>query len=167
MKNLNLKNNIFTEKTDIEFNDDKPLNWNGRHDAFKNAFNLFIAERIDAGKSINLSTGDEYIDFFEAALVYIQDALVKHAIEFGDEYVLKCYGLLPVDATRVNELIAQRDKHALKFFGLESSSEDELNNWDANNLEKLPLVKDFEEDFKPIQPIYDKWNVYHPDYDNC
>lgn len=64
MKKLNLKNNIFTEKTDIEFNDDKPLNWNGRHDAFKNAFNLFIAERIDAGKSINLSTGDEYIDFF-------------------------------------------------------------------------------------------------------
>ena len=88
-------------------------------------------------------------------------------LEFGDEYVLKCYGLLSVDATRVNELIAQRDKHALKFFGLESSSEDELNNWDANNLEKLPLVKDFEEDFKPIQPIYDKWNVYHPDYDNC
>lgn len=167
MEKIILKNNIFTEKTDIEFNDDKPLNWNGRHDTFKKALIDFIAERLDAGKSVNLSTGDEYIDFFEPALKFIQDALVKHAIEFGDEYVLECYGLLPVDATKINELVAQHDSHTLSFFGLENAFDEKLKRWDANNLEKLPLVKDFEADFKPTEPIYDKWNVYHPDYDNC
>lgn len=162
-----MNNKIEFNPVDIEFNDNKPLDWNGRHEVFKRAFTDFQAKCVDDSKKITYNSGNEYAEFWETALEFIQAELVKHAIEFGDEYVLECYGLIPVDATRINKLIAQRDKHTLTFFGLESSPEDELNNWDANNLEKLPLVKDFEEDFKPIQPIYDKWNVYHPDYDNC
>lgn len=161
-----MKNNINIEPIDIEFNDNKPLNWNGRHDVFNKAAVIdFLAERLDAGKKIIYSTADEYICFFESALEFIQNALVKHALMFGDEYVLECYGLVPVDASKMNELIAQRDKHTITFFGLENASDDELKNWDANNLEKLPLVKDFEESFNPTMPIYDRWNVYHTNYD--
>lgn len=161
MKNRKYK--IPFESIDIEFNDGKPLNWNGRHDLFKKAFVDFLAERIDSGKKASYSNGDEYIDWMESALKFIVDALVKHAIEFGDEYILNCYGLVPVDATKINKLVAQRDKHTLEFLGLENSSNEELKNWNANNLEKLPLVKDFEKDFTPINPLLDRvWVIYHP-----
>lgn len=150
---------------DIEFNDNKDINWNGRHEVFRRAFIDFYAERIDSGKKITYSNLDEYNNLMESMYEFIQDALVKHAIQFGDEYALECYGLLPVDIAKINELISQRDKHALTFFGLEKATEDELRNWDAKNLERLPLVKDFEESFTPTQPLYDKWNIYYADYD--
>jgi hypothetical protein len=99
----------------------------------------------------------------------LQDALrraygeIEEEIDMGieneDEYVLKCQGLLAMDPDELNDLVANRDPHALEFFGLEDADDDELDEWDANELDELPLIKDFVEEFEPYSPYDEGWDL--------
>ena len=71
--------------------------------------------------------------------------------------MLECQGLAEVDPYEINDLIADRDPHALAFFGLEDADDDELDEWDANDLDELPLIKDFNEGFEPYSPFDEGW----------
>ena len=39
------------------------------------------------------------------------------------------------------------------------NDEDELDEWDANDLEDLPLIKNFVEDFEPCSPYDSGWSL--------
>ena len=71
----------------------------------------------------------------------------------------KCEGIVPVDPAEINKLVADRDKGALKFLGLENATEDELEKWDASTLETLPLVRDFYGGFGTHSPFDGKWTL--------
>ena len=81
-------------------------------------------------------------------------------IENEDEYILECLGLLPMDADALNDLVADRDPHALAFFELEDASEDELDEWDAYDLDELPTIAAFQEDFEPSNPFDGGWRLH-------
>lgn len=95
----------------------------------------------------------------------IEDEEISNAIDAGDEYVLECQGLYEMDPDELNDLVADRDPHALAFFGLEDADEDVLDEWDANDLDELPLVKDFDEDFDPYSPYEEGWSLFVEFYD--
>lgn len=84
---------------------------------------------------------------------------IAEYIEMEDEYVMETLGLCCVDADELNELVHKRDSHALQFFGLENATDEELSAWDANALEKLPMVKDFVEDFEPGDPFEEGYSL--------
>ena len=84
---------------------------------------------------------------------------ISMGIENGDEYVMECQGEAEMDPYELNDLIADRDTHALEFFGLTDADEDELDDWDANNLDELPLIKDFVEGFEPYSPFEEGWSL--------
>lgn len=89
----------------------------------------------------------------------IEDEEISMGIDNGDEYVMECQGLAEVDPEEINDLIADRDPHALAFFGLEDADEEELEEWDANDLDELPLIKDFVEGFEPYSPYDEGWSL--------
>ena len=83
----------------------------------------------------------------------------QNGIDCGEECFLEYAGLLEVDPDELNEFVHRRDPHALEFFGLTGQSEEELAEWDANDLDKLPLRRDFEENFKPSNPFDECWEL--------
>ena len=85
---------------------------------------------------------------------------IRIGIDNGDEYTMECQGMASVDPDEINDLIADRDPHALAFFGLEDADDDELDEWDANALDELPLIRDFDEDFEPYSPYDEGWSLY-------
>lgn len=99
----------------------------------------------------------------QAALRRAYEEIEKKEIDMGieneDEYVLKCQGLLAMDPDKLNDLVANRDSHALEFFSLEDADDDELDEWDANDLDELPLIKDFVENFEPYSPYDEGWRL--------
>ena len=117
---------------------------------------------------ISLESIPELNEALQRAYEEIEENEIELAIENEDEYVLDCQGARTVDPDELNELIAERDPHALAFFGLEDADEKTLDNWDANELEKLPLVRDFDEDFEPYSPFDEGWDlrVYFVDSNN-
>ena len=56
----------------------------------------------------------------------IEDEEISMGIDNGDEYTMECQGEAEVDPDEINDLIADRDPHALAFFGLEDADDDEL-----------------------------------------
>ena len=89
----------------------------------------------------------------------IEEMEIQNNLAYGDEYTAECQGNYEMDPDDLNELIADRDPYALEFFGLTDASEDELDKWDANNLEELPLVRDFDEDFEEESPFDEGWSI--------
>ena len=53
-------------------------------------------------------------------------------IDCGDEYAMECTGQVEMDPDELNDLVADRDPHALEFFGLTEADEEELEEWDAH-----------------------------------
>lgn len=98
----------------------------------------------------------------------IEEEEISNGLSYGDEYVMECQGEAEVDPDEINDLIADRDPHALAFFGLEDADDDELDEWDANDLDELPLIKDFVEGFEPYSPYDEGWilNVEFVDPNN-
>ena len=90
----------------------------------------------------------------------IEDREIDIGVENEDEYILECLGLLPMDADALNDLVADRDPHALAFFELEDASEDELDEWDAYDLDELPTIAAFQEDFEPSNPFDGGWRLH-------
>ena len=101
----------------------------------------------------------ELEDALRRAYEEIEDEEISMGIDNGDEYTMECQGMAEVDPDEINGLIADRDPHALAFFGLEDADDEELDEWDANDLDELPLIKDFVEDFEPYSPYDEGWTL--------
>ena len=108
---------------------------------------------------IPLNSVEELSDTLAEFHEEIETRIIDDLITAGNEYVCKCEGVVPVDPAEINKLVADRDKGALKFLGLENTTEDELKNWDASILETLPLVRDFYNGFGTHSPFDDKWTL--------
>ncbi len=87
----------------------------------------------------------------------IEKEEISNGLKYEDEYVMECQGMAPMDANELNDFVAGRDAHALAFFGLTDADDDELDEWDANDLDELPLIKDFVEGFEPYSPYDEGW----------
>ena len=94
----------------------------------------------------------------------IKEQETQAMIDCGDEYAMECTGQMEMDPDELNDLVADHDPHALEFFGLTEADEDELEEWDAHDLDELPLRCDFEEGFEPYSPFDEGWilNIQFP-----
>ena len=117
-----------------------------------------IYDRAIANKE-PLNDIPELQDALQRAYEEIEDEEISMGIDNEDEYVMECQGLAEVDPEKINDLIADRDPHALAFFGLEDADEEELEEGDANDLDELPLIKDFVEGFEPYSPYDEGWTL--------
>lgn len=95
----------------------------------------------------------------ERAYEEIEDMEIQNGIDMEEEYVLECQGLAPMDQDELNDLVAERDPHALAFFGLEDASDEELEDWDAYDLDDVPTIAEFNEDFEPYSPYDEGWTL--------
>ena len=99
----------------------------------------------------------------KAALERVYDEIKEeeeaNLIDMEDEYAMECLGEAEMDIDELNDLVADRDPHALAFFGLEDADEDELDGWDAGDLDELPLIKDFKPGFQPESPFDAGWEL--------
>lgn len=77
----------------------------------------------------------------------------------AEDHLAKLAGEVPVDPDRINDLVAARDLYTLEFFDLKQLSEKELEDWDANHLDFIPCVCDFERDFVPTVPEEKDWKL--------
>jgi hypothetical protein len=117
--------------------------------AFKNALeNDFPLDEVE-----------ELRDVIQRAYDDIELEEIDLGLEQEDEYVMECQGVLEMDADELNDLVANRDVHALEFFGLTDADDDELEEWDAYELDKLPLIEEFVEDFTPSSPFDTAWTL--------
>ena len=127
-----------------------------------------IAYKNAIKNEIPLEDVEELQDVLSRAYDEIEETEIENFIDMEDEYVMQCQGELEMDCDELNELITNRDPHAIKFFGLEEATEDELDEWDAYDLDELPLIKDFVEDFNPHSPFSEGWSLLvefaEPDY---
>lgn len=117
------------------------------------AYDKAIAE----GRS--LDNVPELQDALQRAYEEIEEMEIENGIDMEDEYVMECQGLAPMDEDELNELVAARDPHALAFFGLTEATDEELEGWDAYDLDEVPTIKDFKEDFEPYSPYDEGWSL--------
>ena len=108
---------------------------------------------------------DELKDALRRAYKEIEDEEISNGLDMEDEYVMECQGEAEMDSLELNELVANRDPHALAFFGLEDADDDEIDDWDADDLDELPLIKDFIENFEPYSPYDEGWDLHVEFYD--
>lgn len=99
-------------------------------------------------------------DALNRAYEEIEEMEIQNGVDMEDEYVLECQGLAPMDKDELNDLVAERDVHALAFFGLEDADEEELDEWDAFDLEKVPTIAEFQEDFEAYSPYDAGWTLH-------
>jgi hypothetical protein len=122
-----------------------------------------IAYQNAIDNEIPLNEVPELQDALQRAYEEIEDEEISMGIDNGDEYVMECQGEAEMDPDELNDLVADRDPHALAFFGLTDADEDELDEWDANDLDELPLIKDFVEGFEPYSP-YDEGSTLNVEF---
>lgn len=65
-----------------------------------------------------------------------------------------------MDQDELNDLIAERDAHALAFFGLEDVEDEKLDEWEAYDLEEVPTIAESQEDFEPYSPYDVAWMLH-------
>lgn len=116
-----------------------------------------IAYKKAVKNEIPLDSVEELADVLDRAYAAIEQEEISNGLDMGDEYVMECQGETEVDPEEINDLVANRDPHTLAFFSLEDCDEDELDDWDANDLDDLPLIKDFVKDFEPYSPYSEGW----------
>lgn len=79
---------------------------------------------------------------------------LKKLVSSGEDYfVLECLGETEMDPDELNGLVRKKDPHALRFFGLEGMSQADLEKWDSAEAGRIPLVKEFDGNFKPRNPF--------------
>ena len=108
---------------------------------------------------LNLNECPELEGVLASAYEEIKEEETRNMIDAGDEYAIECTGQAEMDPDELNDLVADRDPHALEFFGLTEADEDELEEWDAHDLDELPLRCDFEEGFEPYSPFDEGWEL--------
>lgn len=112
---------------------------------------------VAAGASLN--NVPELQDALQRAYEEIEEMEIENGIDMEDEYVMECQGLAPMDQDELNDLVADRDPHALAFFGLTGATDDELDEWDAYDLDEVPTIKEFQEGFEPYSPYDEGWTL--------
>ena len=90
----------------------------------------------------------------------IEEMEIQNGIDYEDEYVMECQGVAPMDQDELNDLVAARDPHALEFFGLTEATDEELEEWDAYDLEEVPTIAEFQVDFEPYSPYDAGWTLH-------
>ena len=95
----------------------------------------------------------------QRAYEQIESEEISIGIDNGDEFVLECQGEAEMDPDELNALVHARDVHALEFFGLNDADDNALEEWDAYDLDGLPLIKNFIEDFKSYSPYDAGWSL--------
>lgn len=108
---------------------------------------------------IPLEEIEELEGVLQRAYDEIEAAEIENLLEIEDEYTMECQGILPVDPDEINDMVASGDEHAIAYFGLEELSQEQLEEWNANNLDELPLIKDFNESFEPFSPFELGWTL--------
>ena len=73
---------------------------------------------------------------------------------------MECQGVAPMDQDELNDLVAARDPHALAFFGLTEATDEELEEWDAYDLDEVPTIAEFQVDFEPYSPYDAGWTLH-------
>lgn len=108
---------------------------------------------------------EELSKICDAVYPEIEQIEIENCLELDDEFAKECLGEAEVDPEEINDLVHSGDKYTIEYFGLGNMSEEELEDWDANDLEELPLIRDFKEDFEPGSPFDYGWslNVVLPD----
>lgn len=108
---------------------------------------------------IPLNSVKELSDILTTFRNEIETRLIEDYITAGNKYVCRCEGIEPLGPEELNSMIADHDKGALKFFGLENATEEELKNWDASKLDVFPLVKEFYNGHGTRSPFHGKWEL--------
>ncbi len=112
-----------------------------------------------------LMTGKEFEDFEELRELIngcyeeIEYDEIENLLEYEDEFCMECMGYAKVDPDEINDLVQSGDEHAIKYFKLDRLNPEELEEWDANDLENLPKIADFNEDFEPESPFDNGWKL--------
>ncbi len=101
----------------------------------------------------------ELQEALQRAYEEIEEEEIQNGIDMEDEYVLECQGLAEMDTDELTELVRNRDPHALEFFGLTDASDDEINDWDAEDLDEIPTIAEFNPDFEPYSPYDEGWRL--------
>ena len=118
---------------------------------------------------IPLDEVKELQDALERAYNEIEQEEIGNALDFGEEYVMECQGESEMDCDELNELVHNHDPHALEYFGLDDATDEEIEEWDAYDLDEVPTIADFDEDFEPSSPYDEGWTLnvefVEPDYD--
>ena len=109
---------------------------------------------------ISLNDVPELQDALQCAYEEIEEMEIENGIDMEDEYVMKCQGLAPMDQDELNDLVADRDPYALAFFGLTGATDEELDEWDAYDLDEVPTIMEFQKDFKPYSPFDEGWTLH-------
>lgn len=89
----------------------------------------------------------------------VENFEINYAIEDGNEYVCDCLGLSEVTVDELNDLVHNKDNNALEYFNLINCNPEEIAKWDANNLSKLPIRKEFDPKFEPQSPFSKNWEI--------
>ena len=118
------------------------------------AYDKAIAE----GRS--LDNVPELQDALQRAYEEIEEMEIENGIDMEDEYVMECQGLAPMDEDELNDLVEARDPHALTFFNLTEATDEELEEWDAYDLEEIPTIAEFQADFEPYSPYDAGWTLH-------
>lgn len=117
-------------------------------------------EEFSYNRAVRLRLDLNEVEELQPALqrVYsdIEDEEISLGLENGDEYVMECQGCIMLDPDEVNDKVADRDPHTLEFFGLTGMSDEELDTWDANDVE-MPTISEFDPDFEPSSPFDAGW----------
>ena len=90
----------------------------------------------------------------------IEEMEIQNGIDYEDEYVMECQGVAPMDQDELNDLVAARDPHALAFFGLTETTDEELEEWDAYDLDEVPTIAEFHVVFDPCSPYDAGWTLH-------
>ena len=87
---------------------------------------------------ISLNEHPSLQDALMRAYKEIEAEEISNGLDYGDEYVKECLGETEVDPFDINALVASRDPYTIAFFGLTDANDEELDEWDANDLDENP-----------------------------
>ena len=118
-----------------------------------------VAYKNAVENKIPLESVEELKDALDRAYAEIEEEEISNGIFYDVEFVQECQGEIEMDCEELNELVHNRDAHALEFFGLVDSTDEEISAWDAYDLEDVPMVKDFVVGFEPESPFLHGWDL--------
>ena len=110
-------------------------------------------------KELRLNDIPELHGALRRAYKEIEEQQIWFGLTNNNSYVMECQGEVEMDTYNLNALVADRDPHAVDFFGLADATEDELAAWDANDLDEIPKKIDFIVDFEPYSPFDEGWTL--------
>lgn len=119
-----------------------------------------IAYKNAVENEIPLEEVEELKGALQRAYEEIECEEINNCLDMGDEYVMECQGQADMDPDELNELVHNKDPHALEFFGLTNASDEEIEEWDAEDLDELPIIQDFVEGFEPYSPYDEGWDLH-------